>query len=70
VIHLGVHLHRIVDCRCKETLYKTKKLIEEETNWTFDAKTFSIFFSTSKSFLAKHLFYDNGDDSFKLFKGN
>ncbi len=70
MIHLGVHLHPIEDGGCRETLYKTKKLVEEEANMTFDAKTFAIFLSTNKSFIAKHLFYDSGNDSLELFKGN
>ncbi len=32
VIHLGVHLHLVVDGRCKEVVDGSKKLIEEEVN--------------------------------------
>jgi hypothetical protein len=50
VIHLGVHLHPIEDGGCRKTLYKTKKLVEEETNMTFDAKTFAIFLALTNPF--------------------
>ncbi len=48
---------------------ESKKLIKEEVNLTPDAKICTIFLSTNKSFLAKHLFNDSGDDSCKVFKG-
>jgi hypothetical protein len=35
-----------------------------------NAKTFTICLNTSKSFLAKYLFNDSGDDNLKLFNGN
>ncbi len=35
-----------------------------------NAKTFTICLNTNKSFLAKYLFNDSGDDNLKLFNGN
>ncbi len=49
---------------------ESKKLIKEEVNWMFYAKTYAIFLKANKSFLAKHLFNDNGDDSYKVLKGH
>lgn len=48
---------------------KTKILIKEEVNRTPSAKTCMISLSVNKSFLAKHLFNDNGDDNVELLKG-
>jgi hypothetical protein len=70
MIHLGVHIHHVADGRCRHILYKIKKLIKEEVNWMPDAITFAIFLNTSKSFSAKYLFNDSGDDNLKLFNGN
>jgi hypothetical protein len=45
-------------------------LIKEEVNQTPDAKVSPISLNINKSFLAKHLFNDSGDDSCKVFKGH
>jgi hypothetical protein len=49
---------------------ESKKLKEEEVNQTHDVKIFAISLSTNKSFLAKHLFNDSCDDSYKVLKGH
>jgi hypothetical protein len=64
-----VHLHPVANARCKEVVDESKKLIEEEVNWTLNAKIFAISLSASKSFLTKHLFNDNNDDNCKVLKG-
>jgi hypothetical protein len=52
-------------------MYENKKLIKEEFNQNLlDATTSTIFLSANKSFLAKHLFNDSGDDNLEVFKGN
>ncbi len=52
-------------------MYESKKLIKEEFNQNLlDAKTSTNFLSANKSFLAKHLFNDSGDDNLEVFKGN
>ncbi len=56
--------------KCKKTLDESKKLIEEEVNRTLNAKIFAIPLNASKSFLAKHLFNDNNDNSCEVFKGH
>jgi hypothetical protein len=66
VIHLGVHLHLVGDGRCRATMYESRKLIEKEVDWTLDAKTFAISLNTIKSFLAKHMFNKNNDDSLEV----
>jgi hypothetical protein len=48
---------------------ESKKLIEEEVNWTPNAKIFTISLSACKSFLAKHMFNDSDDDSCEVLKG-
>ncbi len=65
-----MHLHPIVDARCKKTMYEIKKLIKEGVNWTPNAKTSTISLNANKSFLAKYLFNDSDNDNFKLLKGN
>jgi hypothetical protein len=45
-------------------------LIEEKVNWKFNAKIFAISLSAKNSFLAKHLFNDNNDDSCEVLKGH
>jgi hypothetical protein len=49
---------------------ESKKLIEEEVNRTFDAKTYAISLIANKSFFAKHLVNDNNDDRCEVFKGH
>ncbi len=56
--------------RYKETMDESKKLIEEEVNWTPNAKISTISMSATKSFLAKHTFNDNNDNSHKVLKGH
>jgi hypothetical protein len=52
-------------------MYENKKLIKEEFNQNLlDATTSTIFLSANKSFLAKHLFNDSGDDNLEVFKGD
>jgi hypothetical protein len=34
MINLGVHIHHVVDGKCKKVMKKTKMLIEEVVNWT------------------------------------
>ncbi len=61
MIHLGLHLHSIVDDTCINTVDESKKLIKEEVNKTPIAQIFAISLNANKSFLAKHLFNDSSD---------
>jgi hypothetical protein len=49
---------------------ESKKLIEEDVNWTPNAKISTISMSASKSFLTKHTFNDNNDNSHEVLKGH
>jgi hypothetical protein len=70
MIHLNVYLHLVAYGRCREDVDESKKLIEEEVNQTPKAKIFAISLKANKSFLAKHLFNDNSDDSTEVLKGH
>ncbi len=69
VIHLGVHKHHVVDGKCMESMNETRRLIIEEVDLTPNAKIFAILLCVSKTFLATHLFNENGDGLVKLLKG-
>ncbi len=68
MIHLGLHLHSIIDDRCRKIVDESKKLIEEEVNRTPIAKIFAISLSANKSSLVKHLFNDSDDNNWEVFK--
>ncbi len=53
----------------QEIVDESKKLIKEEVNLTPDAKICTIGLSINKSLLAKHLFDDSSDNTYKVFKG-
>jgi hypothetical protein len=68
---LDLQIHPLLaNGRCKKTMDESKKLIEEEVNWTPNAKISFILLNASKSFLAKHLFNDSNDDSCEVLKGH
>ncbi len=60
-IHFEVHKHPIVTSKCKESMDEIKRLIVKEVDYTLDAKISLISLGASKTFLATHLFDDNGD---------
>ncbi len=67
VIHLhGVHKHLVANGKCKETMGETKRRIIEDIDRTHDAKIFVISMSVNKTFLARHLLDDSGDDRVEL----
>jgi hypothetical protein len=48
---------------------ETKRLITEEVDQTPNAKIFAILLGVNKTFLAMHLFDDNGDGTLELLNG-
>jgi hypothetical protein len=48
---------------------ETRRLIIEEVDLTPNAKIFAILLCVSKTFLATHLFNENGDGLVELLKG-
>lgn len=63
------HKHRVVDGKCRKFVNKIIRLITEEVNHILDAKISATSLNANKTFLATHLFNDNGDGPMELMKG-
>jgi len=68
-IHLGTHVHPIVEGMCKEALEEIKVLVEGQVSRTPDAKIFAITLNANKTFLAHHLFNENGKGLMEILQG-
>ncbi len=68
-IHLGTHEHLVVEGMCKQSLEEIKVLVEGQVSCTLDAKCFAITLNGSKSFLAHHLFNENGKGPMEILPG-
>jgi hypothetical protein len=57
-----MHAHLVVKGMCSDALVKIKVLVEGQVSHTPDAKIFAIALNASKTFLAHHLFNENGEE--------
>ncbi len=69
VIHLGTHEHLVGEGMCKESLEGIKVLVEGQVFHTLDGKIFVISLNASKTFLAHHLFNENGEGLVEILQG-
>ncbi len=61
VIHLGTHEHPIAKSMSKESLEEIKGLVKGQVSCTPNAKISIFTLNASKTFLAHHLFNENGE---------
>jgi len=54
---------------CKEVLEEIKVLVEGQVSRTPDVKIFAITLNANKTFLAHHLFNENGEGFMEIFQG-
>ncbi len=54
---------------CKESLEEIKVLVEGQVFHTLDGKIFVISLNASKTFLAHHLFNENGEGHVEILQG-
>jgi len=59
----------MVDDKCKEFVNETRRLIAKKLDHMPNAHIFVISLSVGKTFLATHLFDENGNDPVELLKG-
>jgi len=68
-IHLNRHEHLVVEGMCTEALEEIKVSIEGYVSHTLDAKIFAIALNVNKTFLAHHLFNENGEGPMENLQG-
>jgi hypothetical protein len=69
VIHLGIHAHAIANNKCKESFKEMKNMVVEEVCCMPISTTLAITLSTSKTFLSRHLFNEDGEGPVEVLKG-
>ncbi len=68
MIHLGTHAHAIVNNKCKESFKEMKNMVVEEVCCMPVSTTLAITLFTSKTFLSRHLFNEDGEGPVEVLK--
>ncbi len=69
MIHLGIHSHPVIDGMCRESFQDMKNMVVDEVCCTSTFTSLVIALSTSKTFLSRHLFNEDGISLVKFLKG-
>jgi hypothetical protein len=65
-IHLGIHVHLIAKGKCRKSLKEMKNMVINEVNNTPTTTILAIVLLTSKTFLFRQLFNEDGEGPMEL----